>query len=173
MTVKIKISWFYDWKEPKQLQWNKIKLFFMGHNWIWYHIFFYHKIFKYFNEYFQKFSVLSLQWNQTIKNQTFSHGIYSNPTSYFFYQKMLKYFKDFFRDFFIGHIQTRHHIFFFRKVLKYFNDFKHQRFAFWWLEWTQIMKMKQNQAFFMGHIPIWHHILFHWSQSAKIFQWFL
>ena len=38
MIFKIKFSQFYDWREPKQYKWNKIRHFFTGHIQIWHHV---------------------------------------------------------------------------------------------------------------------------------------
>ena len=39
---------------------------------------------------------------------------------------------------------------FIETYFKYFNDFQNWNFSILWLEWTQAMKMKQNQTFFQA-----------------------
>ena len=41
-------------------------------------------------------------------------------------------------------------IFFYQKILKYFNDFENQNFSVLWLNWTQVIQMKQRQTFSYG-----------------------
>ena len=56
------------------------------------------------------------------------------------------------------HIQFWH--FLMKKILKYFSDFENQNFSVLWLKWTQVMEMKQHQAFSHGAYSIWYHIFF-------------
>ena len=51
--------------------------------------------------------------------------------------------------------------------LKYFNDFQNQNFSMLWLEWTQIMEIKQNQTFYK---ILKSDIIFRWKQNAKYFN---
>ena len=65
ITFIIKTSQFYDFSEPKQWKWIKIRCFSMGHIQIWHHIFFIKKLLKYLNDFQnQNFSVLWLQWTR-------------------------------------------------------------------------------------------------------------
>ena len=79
---------FYDYGEPKQWKWNKIRHFSMGYIQIWSHTYFYQKILNYFIDFQnQNFSILWLKWTQTLKmkqNQIpkfFSFMIKVNPNN--------------------------------------------------------------------------------------------
>ena len=134
MTLKIKISQFYDQSEPKQWNWSRIWHFSMGHVQIWCDILFYQKILNYLNDFQnQNFSVLWLKWTQTIQvkqNQTFFHGTYSNLMWYIFLSKNIKVFQWLSKSKFLSFITKGN---------------------------SNKKKMKQYQTLSMGHIQIWHH----------------
>ena len=111
---KSKLLTFMTKFEPKQWKWNKIRHLSMGHNQIWRH-FFFDKILQYLSDFQnQLFSVLRLNWTQTMEmkqNQIFPWYI--------------------FKSFYIG-----------RKILKWINGLYNWHLSILLQKWAQTRKVK-------------------------------